>query len=80
MNIKYTHGQFLSFSITIEKILRESTAQISIEVRGEVGRALCASDKLNQVEVSPLFQRRLGSLGTATFSGPLQGHHLSLLL
>lgn len=79
MNIKYTHGQFPSFSITIEKILREITAQISIVVRGEVGRTLCASDKLNQ-EVSPLFQRRLGSLGTATFSGPLQGHRLSLLL
>lgn len=35
-------GSSSPVSITIEKILREITAQISIVVRGEVGRALCA--------------------------------------
>lgn len=57
-------GSFFPVRITIEKIWREITAQICILVRGEVRRALCASSKLNQVEVSPCFiSEEAGVLG-----------------
>lgn len=59
-------GSFFPVRNTIEKIWREITARISILVRGEVGRALCASGKLNQVEVSPCFiSEEAGVLGNS---------------